>query len=96
MCYTTELADSPAGRHALCLYLLWTTRVQRRYVALHSSPDIPPPQMLLTNLTTNSEYELYTQALTSSLYREDLVYPGLLSETHTLTVNRSVLNIRPG
>lgn len=47
--------------------------------------------MLLSNLTTNSEYELYTQALTSSLYREDLVYPGLLSETHTLTVNRSVL-----
>jgi len=46
-------------------------------------------KMLLTNLTTNSEYELYTQALTSSLYREDLVYPGLLSETHTLTVNRN-------
>ena len=28
------------------------------------------------------------QALTSSLYREDLVYPGKASETHTLTVNR--------
>jgi hypothetical protein len=51
----------------------------------------PLLQMLLTNLTTNVEYELYAQALTSSLYREDLVYPGLLSETHTLTINRSVV-----
>ena len=91
------------------------------------------PQMLVPNLTTNVEYELYTQvslklawpfyeiqeiylhfilsldinsdvsssskssydtllsqALTSSLYREDLVYPGKVSETHTLTVNRSI------
>ena len=89
--------------------------------------------MLVPNLTTNVEYELYTQvslklawpfyeiqeiylhfilsldinsdvsssskssydtlifqALTSSLYREDLVYPGKVSETHTLTVNRSI------
>jgi len=46
-------------------------------------------KMLLTNLTTNTEYELFVQALTSSLYREDVKYPGSLSETHTLTVNRN-------
>ena len=37
------------------------------------------------------------QALTSSLYREDLVYPGKASETHTLTVNRyrkTIMSIR--
>lgn len=64
--------------------------------AWHTRTVLVPPvdkpsteKMLLSNLTTNTEYELYTQALTSSLYKEDLTYPGLTSETHTLTVNRN-------
>ena len=41
--------------------------------------------------SSKSSYDtLIFQALTSSLYREDLVYPGKVSETHTLTVNRSI------
>ena len=46
-------------------------------------------QMLLTNLTTNQEYLLNIQAVTSSLYQEELNYPGAVSETHTLVVSRN-------
>ena len=68
-----------------------STEKVRRIPPPNPNPDpLPPTQMLLSNLTTNTEYELYTQALTSSLYKEDLTYPGLTSETHTLTVNRSL------
>ena len=45
--------------------------------------------MLLTNLTTNEEYLLKIQAVTSSLYQEELNYPGTISETHTLVVSRN-------
>ena len=45
--------------------------------------------MLLTNLTTNQEYLLNIQAVTSSLYQEELNYPGAVSETHTLVVSRN-------
>lgn len=37
-------------------------------------------QMLFTNLTVNQEYLLKVQALTSSLYQENLIYPGTVSE----------------
>ena len=46
-------------------------------------------QMLLTNLTANQEYMIYIQALTASLYKEDLVYEGKVSETHTLVVSKN-------
>ena len=36
--------------------------------------------MLFTNLTVNQEYLLKVQALTSSLYQENLIYPGTVSE----------------
>ena len=36
--------------------------------------------MLFSNLSTNQEYLLKIQALTSSLYQENLVYPGKISE----------------
>ena len=45
--------------------------------------------MLLTNLTTNQEYLLNIQAVTSSLYQEELSYPGAVSETHTLVVSHN-------
>ena len=45
--------------------------------------------MLLTNLTSNQEYLLNIQAVTSSLYQEELNYPGAVSETHTLVVSRN-------
>ena len=45
--------------------------------------------MLLTNLTTNQEYLLNIQAITSSLYQEELGYPGVISETHNLVVSRN-------
>ena len=37
-------------------------------------------QMLFTNLSVNQEYLLKVQALTSSLYQENLIYPGTVSE----------------
>ena len=37
-------------------------------------------QMLFSNLSANQEYLLKIQALTSSLYQENLVYPGVISE----------------
>ena len=36
--------------------------------------------MLFSNLSANQEYLLKIQALTSSLYQENLVYPGVISE----------------
>ena len=36
--------------------------------------------MLFSNLSTNQEYLLKIQALTASLYQENLVYPGKISE----------------
>ena len=45
--------------------------------------------MLLTNLTSNQEYLLNIQAVTSSLYQEELNYPGAVSETHTLVLSRN-------
>ena len=36
--------------------------------------------MLFTNLSVNQEYLLKVQALTSSLYQENLIYPGTVSE----------------
>jgi len=80
--------------HSVDSYVVhWRARGQQTWdtrTILVPPVDRPTTEkMLLPNLTTNIEYELYTQALTSSLYREDLVYPGKLSETHTLTVNRN-------
>ena len=37
-------------------------------------------QMLFSNLSANQECLLKIQALTSSLYQENLVYPGVISE----------------
>ena len=39
--------------------------------------------MLFTNLSVNQEYLLKVQALTSSLYQENLIYPGTVSEVDT-------------
>ena len=36
--------------------------------------------MLFTNLSVNQEYLLKVQALTASLYQENLIYPGTVSE----------------
>lgn len=48
-------------------------------------------QMLFTNLSVNQEYLLKVQALTSSLYQENLIYPGTVSEVDTaLAKNFSV------
>ena len=53
-------------------------------------------QMLFTNLTTNEEYLLKVLALSSSLYREEQVYPGLDSEVHTLKISRNCDGIQVG
>ena len=36
--------------------------------------------MVFTNLSVNQEYLIRVQALTASLYQENLIYPGLTSE----------------
>merc|ERR1719385_398345 len=66
--------------HSVDSYVVhWRARGQQTWetrTILVPPVDRPTTEkMLLPNLTTNIEYELYTQALTSSLYREDLVYP---------------------
>ena len=43
--------------------------------------------MLFSNLSVNQEYLLKIQALTSSLYQENLVYPGVISEVSLKSSN---------
>lgn len=62
---------------------------QQRIVLVSPVAKHNVEKMLLTNLTTNQEYLLNIQAVTSSLYQEDLNYPGVVSETHTLVVSRN-------
>ena len=38
--------------------------------------------MLFSNLSVNQEYLLKIQALTASLYQENLIYPGVISEVN--------------
>jgi len=62
---------------------------QKKTVLVPPVPKHNVEKMLLTNLTTNQEYLLKIQAMTSSLYQEDLVYPGAVSETLNLVVSRN-------
>ena len=55
-------------------------------------------QMLFSNLSANQEYLLKIQALTSSLYQENLVYPGVISEVRLqiIATDNVVVDIHAG
>eukprot|EP00092_Neocalanus_flemingeri_P005720 GFUD01006160.1.p1 GENE.GFUD01006160.1~~GFUD01006160.1.p1 ORF type:complete len:1193 (+),score=156.97 GFUD01006160.1:67-3645(+) len=89
-----EWAQPEKYYHSVDKYLLYYK--SRGEKSWHQRTVLVPPvakhnveKMLLTNLTTNQEYLLYIQAMTSSLYQEDLIYFGVISETHTLVVSRN-------
>merc|ERR1719225_1272007 len=62
---------------------------QQREIVVPPAAKHHVEKMLFTNLSVNQEYLLKVQALTASLYQENLIYPGTVSEAHSLVLSRN-------